>query len=349
MIGYKTGIGPIFLYVSCYLLVIGLTHGQNHGIDYDSQDSENILNLFFDQGRTNNQPKLLSYNKGDLILVARKLMKILQYNADHQLDLGHEFPYTVMMAHAILDKMEQSRTVPTKLVKTVNLYYYNIMTYNSTEAPEDAATIPSMKAINSNICNEGSCQVPITLSGIWGYGCWCNFGYNLLEGQGKPVNEYDNICKKMQMCLRCSRLDGKTDGHHCNPKTQNYNADFGWMPGNEAILADCTLNNPEDVCAQHVCSCELALINDLLNLMWSGVIFDAQFKHVNGWNPNEDGKCEATASGDGRLKSCCGWYPDRSPYGGDIECCEDVQARYNPYVHTCCGKLGVFGIGTGCE
>merc|ERR1712098_951217 len=114
----------------------------------------------------------------------------------------------------------------------------------------------SLRSLNSNVCQNGTCQIPLSLDGIWGYGCWCNFGYDLMQGKGKPVNEFDAVCKSLQLCLRCARMDGDTDGYTCDPSTQGYNAYFSWMPQTNGILADCTEKNPGDFCAQHSCSCE---------------------------------------------------------------------------------------------
>lgn len=307
---------------------LGLTTAQ-----FDSQTSEE-----FNFPDTDQQSGL-SYSRNDLERVAIQLNKVRKQ--EENLEMNENFRFDTMMAHAILERMEKNQSVPLSVVYTVDKLFHNL--------PENKnINGPGGRTINKNICKNEKCEVPLTLSGIWGYGCWCNFGYNLLEGQGRPVNEYDEICKKMQLCLRCAKIDGVEDNYKCNPKTQDYNADFGWMPKNEAILSDCTTNNENDVCAQHVCTCELALINDLLNVMWSGVVFDDSYKHDNGWSPDEPGRCEKSATGDGQLKSCCGYYPERSPYGGDIECCEESQQRFNPYIHQCCGSMGVYGIGVGC-
>lgn len=208
----------------------------------------------------------------------------------------------------------------------------------------------SMTGTTQNKCFQGKCQVPITLSGIWDYGCWCNFGENLLDGSGQAVSEYDEICKKLQLCLRCSKIDNESL-ETCDPKTTDYEVDFGWLKSEQAILSDCTKNNPNSYCQQNVCTCEMNLISSLLNLMWSGVVYEDKFKHEKGWDPNLPGRCEKAKNVGqvNKVKACCGYYPNRMPYGGDLECCEEVQVRYNPYVSTCCGGLGVYGIGVGCE
>ena len=50
-------------------------------------------------------------------------------------------------------------------------------------------------------------ETPIDLSGIWGYGCWCSFGSEILRGGGQPVNRFDEICRDMTLCLRCAKID----------------------------------------------------------------------------------------------------------------------------------------------
>jgi len=81
------------------------------------------------------------------------------------------------------------------------------------------------------------------LQPIWGYGCWCNFGENLMQGSGKPQDAYDHICQSMQMCMRCAVMDSaeneENDGY-CDPLVDSYNATIQWfgMKGQESLMAD---------------------------------------------------------------------------------------------------------------
>ena len=71
-------------------------------------------------------------------------------------------------------------------------------------------------------CPSGGCAIPIQLSHIWGYGCWCNFGDELLEGSYHPVNAYDEVCRNLQQCLKCAIKDAQTGDYECDPKTKEY-------------------------------------------------------------------------------------------------------------------------------
>ena len=71
-------------------------------------------------------------------------------------------------------------------------------------------------------CPSGGCAIPIQLSHIWGYGCWCNFGDELLEGSYHPVNAYDEVCRNLQQCLKCAIKDAQTGDYECDPKTKGY-------------------------------------------------------------------------------------------------------------------------------
>ena len=62
-------------------------------------------------------------------------------------------------------------------------------------------------------CEDGDCVVPFGLDRIWGYGCWCHFGADLMVGHGQPQNVFDAICKDLQLCSRCAKYDGKVEGY----------------------------------------------------------------------------------------------------------------------------------------
>ena len=46
-------------------------------------------------------------------------------------------------------------------------------------------------------CEDKECDVGLDLRGLWGYGCWCNFGGSLTNGKGTPVSKHDEACKRM--------------------------------------------------------------------------------------------------------------------------------------------------------
>lgn len=209
--------------------------------------------------------------------------------------------------------------------------------------------------------------VPIPLQAIWGYGCWCYFGDDLMQGQGTPVNALDGFCKNMQLCLRCAVLDGENcpidddldaEDKTCDPKTQKYNSEFSKLPAEQAILADCTKKN-DNMCAKNTCCCEMKFIADLLSMITSMTPFDVSYQHARGWDPTEN--CPTNpghpgpnpgnpGNGDGNgndSKACCGQYPSRQIYNKKyLECCEEDSNVFNPMSHVCClNGVGVQDIG----
>lgn len=191
-------------------------------------------------------------------------------------------------------------------------------------------------------CRDPSCKIPLGLRGIWNYGCWCNFGDALTTGAGTPVSPHDYACQSMQQCLRCSRRDGIEDGYECDPKTVDYKAQFRFMPSMESLMGDCSSFNPADPCGTHLCTCELQLIADILELVWSGVVYDKSFLHSEGWNHME--MC-ATA-GVNADQQCCGGYPRRTPYNAESkDCC--LEEIFSPLSQQCCAT-GVKDVGEFC-
>jgi len=190
-------------------------------------------------------------------------------------------------------------------------------------------------------CENGVCTQHVSLRGIWQYGCWCNFGNQLMHGSGAPVNVFDEKCKDLQRCLRCARQDGVNDGYECNPTTKQYSSALAMS--NMGLQSKCSDANPGDDCAAHVCMCELNLIDDLLELMWSFVVYDDQYLHSKGFDPEI--MCETSPQINDM--ECCGYYPSRFPYSTyDNDCCTNTQERYQVVTHECCSSWGVVPIGT---
>lgn len=203
------------------------------------------------------------------------------------------------------------------------------------------ALMDSNRGLN---CKGPECEVPVTLSGIWQYGCWCNFGRNLMTGQGPPVNQHDVVCKYMNDCLKCAKRDATEDGYICEPRTAVYKAELAWATNIQAIETNCARENPGDLCGAHVCTCELQLIDDLLDLVWESYVYDPQYLHSTGWD--FEANCPAAADiGD---IDCCGKYPRRSPFRlGQKECCEGIEKVYNPFKEQCC-ESGIEDLGEVC-
>jgi len=190
--------------------------------------------------------------------------------------------------------------------------------------------------------NTSVCTTPISFGAVWGYGCWCNFGEELTTGSGKPVDDFDKVCKDLQMCLRCSKLDAKETGGYCNPLTQQYSATYNFQRDDAEMLSDCQAQNAGSECASQVCSCELKFISEYIDLQWSNAGYDAAKKLENGFD--QAGSCPKVGAGV-TTKSCCGEYPSRTPYGSKLECCTESGHIYNPLVNECCGVTGTAAIG----
>lgn len=203
--------------------------------------------------------------------------------------------------------------------------------------------------------------VPISLQAIWGYGCWCHFGQDLMKGQGQPVNLMDSFCKSMQLCLRCAVIDGEncpdemenestaSTNKTCNPMTQNYQTAFSRENENEAILADCAAANPDNACAKNVCCCEMKFVADLISLITSSTPFDLSYQHSRGFKYQENCVGQSPGQGnDGSERQCCGEYPARSIYNNQkLQCCAEDNSIYNPFSHDCCvNGVGVKPVGS---
>lgn len=128
-------------------------------------------------------------------------------------------------------------------------------------------------------CNGDICAVPVGLNGLWGYGCWCNFGSHLMQGKGPVQNEHDAMCHQMQMCLRCVEMDGKSDGYTCDPRTQEFSVEFE-LGDDPALVAECGAANNFDPCATHTCTCEMNLMNMMVEAIFTNIAYDPSKKHV---------------------------------------------------------------------
>lgn len=214
--------------------------------------------------------------------------------------------------------------------------------------PKDISNNNSTSSVQNRVnhahCPNGNCQVNFALQPIWGYGCWCNFDSDLMEGRGRPQNKYDEICRDMQLCLRCARFDGKNEGYECDPITQGYG-----MGGGPDFTSKCSAGNPDNECAAHTCTCEQQLLSELVSLAFQPapvtVTYEAEYLHLNGFDYETNCPPPQQPIYD---MSCCGLYPRRFPYGvGNPykDCCDDDQI-YNPLSEECCDDGSVALTGT---
>ena len=199
-------------------------------------------------------------------------------------------------------------------------------------------------------CHDAECDIPITLKGIWGYGCWCNFGSSLLQGRGTPVDAHDAVCRDMQLCLRCAEMDSVEGNYACDVKRAEYNSVLsqstylGNVNDNEhSINSQCSEINENNFCGTHICTCEVQLINDLLELVWQFYTHDSAPRHPSnpyGGSFDYESSCQKPPPGTSELK-CCGKYPYRFPYNSNNkDCCEvpenKVYQAYHPFEEVCC-------------
>lgn len=212
-------------------------------------------------------------------------------------------------------------------------------------------------------CPAGQCTIPIELENLWNYGCWCNFGEDIGKGAGIPVNEYDEICRDMQKCIRCAQVDGDGAGGACDIYQVSYNTSFTMSSG-FGLTANCETNN-NNYCSEHMCSCEMNLLSKLMDILWAGVFHDHNYHHNNGFdwdancpttnpnnNNNNNGNSGNNVGGGGNNpgnggpstppSTCCGYYPDRAHMSTTEACClstnnpPGVNLAYNPITHLCC-------------
>lgn len=219
----------------------------------------------------------------------------------------------------------------------------------------ESSQAPGVRSGNSGLnCQDSQCDVAMDLRGIWGYGCWCNFGSHLMNGKGAAASPHDAACKNMQLCLRCAEMDGKHGGYDCNPRVTSYNASLG-MPSSSkqngnvnSINAGCSVQNIGDKCATHVCTCEIQLINDILELVWSGNRHDASPRHPeNPFGGSFDVQANCVANPGIAELDCCGRYPERYPFNSLVQsCCDATKQLYNPFDKVCCDD-GLRNLGDG--
>jgi len=237
-----------------------------------------------------------------------------------------------------IEKINQTRKAPCAIVAKAK-----------TEMKKKSSSLNSLEPFN---CHDQECDIAIDLRGLWGYGCWCNFGSKLTNGKGQPVSAHDKVCKNMQLCLRCAEMDAGEGGYECDAKTTEYNSIFSQSSGqnnnDNSFNSQCANLNPGNLCGTHVCTCEIQLINDILSLVWDLEPYETFPRHPSnpyGGDFDTESQC-VTEPGNSDL-SCCGKYPFRYPYNNiNKNCCESVEQLFNPFKSLCC-ENGIQPIGNG--
>jgi len=206
---------------------------------------------------------------------------------------------------------------------------------------------PGLRTEGSNFCPDNNCEVPLSLEGIWGYGCWCTFELDetpgIMDGSSVPVNKFDIACMNMKKCIRCALWDGQQANptYDCDARyNRDFNALYNMNVGSQGLQAVCTAQNPNDECGEHLCSCEVNLVSEVLDLLWEQDEYDADFLHEQGFDQEQS--CPKYSVSNSPDRICCGQYPDRQFIDGVIYKCCDTRARYNGLTEECCDD----GLGT---
>lgn len=158
------------------------------------------------------------------------------------------------------------------------------------------------------------------------YGCWCNFDNfefsRSAPGRGAPVDQWDAICRKLQLAYKCAIMD---HGQSCAPWAREYPI-IGADKTEEEVKSACEALFPADQCATDACVIENQFLNEVSALSDSGMTQVDEFKHANGFN--QETSCIATpAASTGN--ECCGAFPSRFPFNPNMrKCCADgsIQA-----------------------
>lgn len=202
----------------------------------------------------------------------------------------------------------------------------------------DEALLGGLRS-TSRLCPAGGCFVPVSMEEIWDYGCWCNMD-EPTKGSGPIQDEYDEVCSWFVKCSRCAEADGLTtdgatgDGSECSSTETPYSASFQWDQASFGFTADCNQPPNDNNCAIHLCACQVQLITDVLDLLWSGTARTDSYQAANGFDDgicavDTDGLANSAPNGAGPSEHstvvCCGEYPRRSPYSRVISCCDAAQ------------------------
>ena len=106
---------------------------------------------------------------GSLTFIDGKLTEINIHSGINKLD--------GLLIRGLVDKIKTSESIPEGLLDTLE---------------KSNPQVGSLRTINRNYCENGVCEIPISLHGLWGYGCWCNFGENLQTEDCKK-EEHENL------------------------------------------------------------------------------------------------------------------------------------------------------------
>lgn len=191
------------------------------------------------------------------------------------------------------------------------------------------------------------CSVPLDQRDLFHYGCWCNFENRVLIGKSQPLDEFDERCRELQLCFRCTIHDNGGDLTNCDPDVNQYNIPFFFFFG---IEQSCIVANPTNVCSQRFCMCHHHYTGRILDLSFEGFGIDPELKHESeSFDYSESCTTGVSQRGSPQLSrgeaddACCGEYPQRYPYNRErFNCCTEDGTIYNPNTAICCS----FGVST---
>jgi len=286
---------------------------------------------------------------------------------------GHSSPLRIKVLNKLEESMIQElknetttknfthkqQNIKHLLVKYIKLYSTAKTEDRSLDLPESLMAwydeSESMKSSNlgRSSCglNPTACSPFLPFDGIWNYGCWCYFANNAGKGSGQPIDELDQLCKDLQSCYRCAKIDSLNNNNEeiCSPGTQDYKVHIHktFMSTNtQGILADCHSENSLDDCAANTCCCEMNFVSNLLRLWFSGYQINKPQYNRDNWDAE---MCKVIPLPPTVL-ACCGEYPARVPYSldrGKVECCNN-EILYNLASHKCCSDGSIGNINSSC-
>lgn len=183
------------------------------------------------------------------------------------------------------------------------------------------------------------------------YGCWCHANaQDIFAGRGAPVDEFDNACKLLAQCMRCTKLDAIANSQVCDPGSQSYMTMNTMVGQGGEVQAECldAVDDPNNDCAVHTCCCELEYTRRILELFLSEMrALNPVFKH-DVFDPNDENNCGRANNGP-VARECCGEYPHRRVYNSNIAGCCGNTKIYSLVDRVCCDDGTVAPSTAQCE
>jgi len=156
------------------------------------------------------------------------------------------------------------------------------------------------------------------------YGCHCfQEQEKIVGGKGKPVDEQDSLCRRLQQCHTCVSMDHT---NKCDPDVGNYRYTI------DGTLKTISCSENTDKCKRNACECDKAFALDFAAI-WDDNKFNRYYwknkYNLKAGNPTFDMEETCKITGFGSPKDeCCGEYPSRKPYNSVLyQCCEDGSVK----------------------